>query len=203
MPTSGRPTGTGDARRTNRLLPASGSDRYRAVTSTILLGSTDIGHGTRPRVRHRQTAARLQKGRVVAGERAQESTCLLPPCETTRFAGGQTGGPKRNSPAAYRESPVFSGPPLRLAPGRGTTPPIAERLRPSRRCSEDNTLAVMKRWAARSAPDGARALRPSPAAPHALPTPPPALGTRAAPCYRPERHAECDDAPAPARRTRP
>ena len=82
--------------------------------------------------------------------------------------------------------------------------PIAERLRPSRRCSDDNTLAVMKRWAARSAPDGARAPRPSPAAaPHALPTPHPALGTRAAPCYRPERQAERDDAPAPARRTRP
>ena len=117
---------------------------------------------------------------------------------------GQTGGPQRIPPAAYRESPAFPGPPLRLVPGRGTTPPTGERLRRSRRCSDDNTLAVMKRWAVRSAPDDARAPRPSPAAaPHALPTPHPALGTRAAPCYRPERRAERDDATASTRRTRP
>ena len=142
-------------------------------------------------------AFRRPGGGFGARQRHHQAAC------TDNGKNGQSGGPQRIPPAAYRESPAFSRPPLRLAPGRGTTPPTAERLRSWRRCSDDNTLAVMKRWAARSAPDGARAPRPIPAAPHPLPTPHPALGTRTAPCYRPERCTERDDAPAPARRTRP
>jgi len=167
--------------------------RFTAMRTAIRTASAGARQASRP----------LRQCVPPPGRRFRGTTTPSPSRVHRQRKNGQSGGPQHNPPAAYRESPAFSRPPLRLAPGRGTTPPTAERLRSWRRCSDDNTLAVMKRWAARSAPDGARAPRPIPAAPHPLPTPHPALGTRTAPCYRPERRTERDDAPAPTRRTRP